>query len=159
MKVVVKRFADNGKATMGAVYIDGIFQCFSIEDEQREEKVMSETRVPEGTYLLSLRHSGTFNAKYEKRYSDIHKGILCVHNAPDWKIVTPNMSFQYILIHTGNTEHHTAGCLLLNDSVNSKNFTGGSSVDAYKDFYPIVANHLDKGGNCTIEYIDVEEGK
>ena len=69
------------------------------------------------------------------------------------------MEFQYILIHTGNTEKHTAGCLLLNDSISSKTFTGGSSVDAYKRIYPKIAKAILDGERVTIQYLDIEEGK
>ena len=51
------------------------------------------------------------------------------------------------------------GCLLVNDSVSGKTFTGGSSVDAYKDLYPKVEKVLSDGGNVIIEYKDIEYGK
>jgi hypothetical protein len=159
MDIVVKRFADNGKASMGLFYIGGIFQGFTIEDEERDVKVKGETRVPNGTYKISLRSEGGFHARYKKKYGDMHKGMLCVHNAPNWKIINAGMEFQYILIHTGNTEKHTAGCLLLNDSVSRKTFTGGSSVDAYKRIYPKIAKAILDGERVTIQYIDIEEGK
>jgi hypothetical protein len=40
MKIEVKRIGDNGNATIGAFYINGIFQCFTIEDEERDVKVI-----------------------------------------------------------------------------------------------------------------------
>jgi hypothetical protein len=159
LKIVVKRFADNGKASMGLFYIDGIFETFSIEDEERDVKVKGETRVPNGIYAINLRSEGGFHARYAKKYGDMHKGMLCIHNAPNWKIEKAGMTFQYILIHTGNTEKHTAGCLLLNDAVSGKTFSGSSSVDAYKRVYPKIAQAILDGKKVTIEYIDIEEGK
>lgn len=159
MKLTVKRFADNGDTTMGAFYINGVFECFTIEDEQRKAKVNGETRVPEGVYQVSLRKEGGFHNKYTKAYPKMHKGMLCVHNAPDWKLVNQGMTFQYILIHTGNTDEHTNGCLLLNDAVSGATFVGSSSVDAYKGAYPKILSAIEKGESVSIEYIDVEEGK
>jgi hypothetical protein len=159
MNIVVKRFADNGDASMGILYINGIFETFTIEDEERSVKVKGDTRVPNGTYGISLRSEGGFHAKYSKKYEDIHKGMLCIHNAPNWKIINAGMEFQYILIHTGNTEKHTAGCLLLNDAVSRKTFTGSSSVDAYKRIYPRIAKAILDGERVTIQYTDIEEGK
>lgn len=159
MKVTVKRFADNGNASLGLLYIDGIFQCFTVEDEERATKVYGETRVPNGVYKLSLRKSGRYHNKYKVRYEGIHKGMLCVHNKPNWVLDNLGIKFQYILIHTGNTDKHTAGCLLLNDAVSGQTFSGNHSVDAYKRVYPIIADHLAAGGECTIEYTDIEEGK
>jgi len=159
MEIVVKRFADNGDASMGIFYINGVFEAFSIEDEERESKVKGETRVPNGVYAVNLRSEGGFHNKYAKRYSDIHKGMLCIHNSPHWKIEKAGMTFQYILIHTGNTEKHTAGCLLLNDAVSGKTFSGSSSVDAYRRIYPKIAKAILDGERVTIEYKDIEEGK
>lgn len=159
MKITVKRFADNGDTTMGLFYIDGIFKCFTIEDEERSVKVKGETRIPNGIYKLGLRKEGGYHAKYSKKYEGMHKGMLCIYNKPNWKIEKDGLSFQYILIHTGNTDEHTMGCLLLNNAVDGKKFIGSSSVDAYKAVYPIIANAIEKGEEVTIEYIDIETGK
>lgn len=159
MELVVKRFADNGDTTLGILYINGIFECFTVEDEERESKVRGETRIPEGLYDISLRTEGGYHSKYTTKYGSMHHGMLCIHNAPNWKIVNAGMEFQYILIHTGNTDEHTMGCLLVNDAVSGKTFTGSSSVDAYKAMYPKVAEAILRGEEVTIEYIDIEEGK
>lgn len=160
MKLEVNRFADNGEATLGILLIDGIFKCFTVEDqEQKGEKIMNETRVPNGTYDIKLRAEGGYHNKYSDKYGDMHKGMLCIHNAPNWKIETSTHNFQYILIHTGNTDDHTSGCLLLNDAVSGTTFTGSSSVNAYKRIYPQIEKILTDGGNVTIEYKDIEYGK
>tara|TARA_Y100000310_G_scaffold167497_1_gene167271 strand:- start:3929 stop:4408 length:480 start_codon:yes stop_codon:yes gene_type:complete len=159
MKLAVKRFADNGNTTLGILYIDGIFECFTVEDEERETKKKGETRVPNGTYDVKLRNSGGYHQKYSSRYGSMHKGMLCIHNKADWILQNDGMVFQYILIHTGNTEKHTAGCLLVNDAVSGKTFTGSSSRDAYLDFYPKVVKELNNGCEVTIEYTDIETGK
>ena len=159
MRVVVKRFADNGNATLSAFFIDGKFQCFGVEDEERENKLSGETRVLEGIYDLVLRSEGGFHERYKVKFADIHKGMICITNAPDYKIITPKMSFQYVLIHVGNTEKDTDACYLPNTSVDSNSFTGGGSVSAYKKIYPIIANHLAAGKKATIQYIDVEDNE
>tara|TARA_R110000824_G_scaffold204064_1_gene388757 strand:+ start:800 stop:1279 length:480 start_codon:yes stop_codon:yes gene_type:complete len=159
MRLTVKRFADNGDTTLGIFYIDGIFKCFTIEDEEREEKVAGETRVPNGIYSVGLRTVGGFDSRYAKKYGAMHKGMLAIYNADNWKICQNGMEFQYVLIHTGNTDEHTAGCLLLNNGINASTFEGSSSVPAYKSFYPIIAKAIEKGEEVTIEYIDIEEGR
>lgn len=161
MKIQVQRFADNGKATLGILYINGIFECFTVEDqEQFNGKVKGETRIPNGKYYLCLRKEGGYHNRYSEKYGDMHKGMLCVHNAKDWKIQADGMEFQYILIHTGNTDKHTMGCLLLNDAISGKTFSGSSSVDAYKRTYPKIAKAIEEGhGEVMIEYIDIEVGK
>jgi hypothetical protein len=86
----------------------------------------------------------------------MHKGMLAIYNSPDWKIVNAGMTFQYVLIHTGNTDEHTAGCLLLNDGLDGVNFVGNSSVNAYKRIYPIIRDAILAGEEVTITYEDVE---
>ena len=159
MDIVIKRFADNGNATLGVLYINGIAKCFTVEDEERDVKVKGETRVPEGVYKIALRSEGSYHKRYTDKYGDMHKGMLCIYNAPHWKIENKGMTFQYILIHTGNTEKHTMGCLLLNDGVSMASFSGSSSVNAYKRIYPIIAQAILDGEKVTIEYKDIEEGK
>ena len=159
MEVTVKRFADNGDTTLGVLFVDGVFECFTVEDEERAVKKRGETRVPNGTYDIKLRAEGGFHSKYKVRYKDMHEGMLCVHNKPNWILENDCMSFQYILIHTGNTDEHTAGCLLVNDAVSGKTFTGSSSRDAYKALYPKIVKELKNGCDVTITYIDIETGK
>jgi hypothetical protein len=160
MKLTVKRFADNGNATMSVFQINGVSVCFGIEDEERANKVAGETRVPEGTYNVSLRAVGGYHGRELERYgSDYHKGMLCIHNAAEWKIVTDTMEFQYILIHPGNTERHTNGCYLPNFSANFTNYQGGSSRAAYEKIYPMIRDVLMAENEVTIEFIDIEEGR
>lgn len=160
MRLDVFRFGDNGDTTGGVFMINGIFKCMTIEDqEQKGEKVMHETRIPNGTYKVKLRSEGGFHKRYAEKYPDIHKGMLCIHNAPDWKIEQDGKTFQYILIHVGNTDDHTSGCLLLNYGFDGKNFVGSNSGNAYKEIYPEIAAACEAGEEVTITYHDIEGGK
>ena len=123
------------------------FLAYTLEDEQRDEKVYGETRIPNGTYELGLRKVGGYNEKYSKRFSDIHIGMLHVLDVP---------GFEYILIHCGNTDEHTAGCLLVGDSQENNQITKdgfiGKSTQAYKRIYPRIAEAIDCGEKVTITY-------
>ena len=123
------------------------FLAYTLEDEQRDEKVYGETRIPEGTYQLGLRKEGGYHAKYSKRFSDFHIGMLHVLDVPN---------FEYILIHCGNTDEHTAGCLLVGDSQENnqieKNGFIGKSTQAYRRIYPRIAYALEHGKEVTITY-------
>ena len=159
MKIQVKRLGDNGNATIGAMYINGIFRCFTIEDEERAVKVKGETRVPNGKYLVGLRKEGGYHQRYVAKYGDMHKGMLCIYNDHNWKLCNDGMEFQYILIHTGNTEEHTAGCLLVNYAADANSFQGSNSGGCYKTIYPEIAKAVELGDEVTIEYTDMEEGR
>ena len=105
-----------------------------------------------------LEKKGRFNSWYTVKYGAMYKGMLCISNTPDWKLENNGLSFQYILIHTGNIDKHTKGCLLVNDSVSEANFTGSFSVNAYKGFYPNAASILEAGKKVTSTYVDIEDG-
>ena len=109
MKLEVLRYKSADDFTLGALFElkeDGSreFMCYTLEDEHRDEKVMSETRIPAGEYEIKLRTVGGFNDKYSRRFKDIHKGMLWLQDVPN---------FKWVLIHCGNTDEHTAGCLLV----------------------------------------------
>lgn len=153
MKLEVIRFSSQEDSTNGVLMdvTDEIkFLCYTLEDEYREDKVMSETRIPAGTYKLKLRKVGGFHGRYAGKYGAMHKGMIHVQNVP---------GFEYILWHTGNTDEHTAGCLLLGDTQSqniTKNPNGfiGSSVDAYKRVYPVIAEAIERGDDVEVTYID-----
>jgi len=155
MELEVLRFSSQKDSTNGLLFdVTGgkrKFLCYTLEDEHRDDKVKGETRVPAGTYKITLRTTGGFHARYEKKYGSMHKGMLWVREVPN---------FEYILIHTGNTDEHTAGCLLVGNSQQA-NFGSsdgfiGSSVDAYKRIYPAIAAALEEGEEVSITYTDFD---
>ena len=148
MKLDVVRTQFGKDATNGLLFIDGKFECYTLEDEYRTVKVMHETCIPEGTYPIEFRTVGGFDAKYTKRYgADFHKGMLWIRGVPE---------FEYILIHTGNTDSHTSVCLLVGETQQDLDkgkdgFVGGSG-DAYKKMYPKVRDALLNGEQVEIKY-------
>ena len=154
MKLKVIRFSSQKDSTSGLLFDTTDvtkFLCYTLEDERREEKVVAETRIPAGVYSILLRKEGGFHGRYTKKYGDMHKGMLHVQDVPN---------FKWILIHTGNTDEHTAGCLILGDSqennVLMKDGFIGRSVQAYKRVYPPIAEALENGEEVTIEYVDFD---
>ncbi len=160
MELEVIRFSSGTDSTNGILLeviqqgneIDGIFKqkkflAYTLEDEYRSEKVFGETRIPNGTFKLGLRKVGGYHAKYAKRFPHIHIGMLHVLDVP---------GFEYILIHCGNTDEHTAGCLLVGDSQENKQVTKdgfiGKSTQAYKRIYPRIAEAIDCGEDVRITY-------
>lgn len=155
MKLEVLRISSQKDSTNGILFdiTDGRkFLCYTLEDEYREDKIPGETRIPSGTYKITLRTVGGFHSRYEAKYGDLHKGMLWVRDVP---------GFEYILIHTGNTDEHTAGCLLVGNSQN-ENITKpdgfiGSSVTAYKRIYLPIAKALENEEEVTITYVDYDQ--
>ena len=145
MKLRVIRYYSADDYTLGMLLDETSgrkFLAYTLEDEHREVKVAGETRIPAGTYNITLRKVGGFHSKYSTKYGSMHKGMLWVRDVP---------GFEYILIHTGNTDEHTAGCLLVGNTSDDKGVIG-SSVDAYKRIYPAIAKVLTDGGSVEITY-------
>lgn len=146
MKLEVLRYSDNGESTLGLLKVNGKFFCYTLEDEYREMKVKGDTRVPNGTYEVTLRNEGGLTKKYAQNYPDIHKGMLWVRNVPN---------FQYIYIHVGNDDDDTAGCLLVGNTANNNNLKDGfisDSRSAYVKLYKEILKAMDYGEEVTIAY-------
>ncbi len=147
MIITVERIKSDNDATLSLIWVDGSFECFGIEDEFREEKVANETRIPIGTYKIGVRTVGGFNNRYTSKFPDFHQGMLQVLDVPD---------FEYILIHIGNTEEDTSGCLVVGENAHtSTSIKNSSSTNAYKKLYKKVINHA-LTGDVTIRYIDLD---
>lgn len=154
MKLTLRRFKSDKESTVG-VLTGTSADCFIIEDQHQTTKVWGETRIPEGTYNIGLRSEGRFHNRYLSKFGkDFHKGMLCLYNKPNWVVENDGKRFQYILIHIGNTEKDTAGCLLVNQIVDISKMTGQQSTSAYKRLYPIIRDKILKGEDVTITIKD-----
>jgi len=142
MHILVDRWLSDDDATLSQVYIDGRYQCDGLEDEYREHKISGETRIPAGNYKVGVRTVGGFHNRYSKMFP-WHKGMLHVLDVP---------GFKWILIHIGNYDRDTDGCLLLG-AADKKAMTVWLSKNAYRRFYNKVI-HAALAGDLTIEYRD-----
>ena len=157
MRLELYRYSSQKDSTLGVLFLVNDetnhkdFLCFTLEDEKRETKVYGETRIPEGTYKIEYRKEGGYHNKYSKRFPDIHRGMLQLMDVPN---------FEYILLHCGNTDEHTDGCLLVGNVI-SQNITKdgflGQSTDCYKRIYPIICDVLDSQKQLSIKIINFEE--
>lgn len=94
MKLLLRRFEFGDKYTIGKLYIDDAYVCYTLEDKVRDgPKVPGETAIPKGTYSVIIDHSTRFN-----------KDMLHVLDVPN---------FTGIRIHSGNTDKDTEGCILV----------------------------------------------
>lgn len=156
MLLQVVRYSSQGDDTLGLLFDftnERKFLCFTLEDEARTVKIFGETRIPAGTYRVELRTEGGFHQRYNRKFPSMHKGMLWVKDVP---------GFEYILIHIGNDDDDTAGCLLVGNEVR-QNITGPGkllhSADAYKRIYPLVVDKLIAGEEVSIMYADLDDPK
>jgi hypothetical protein len=134
MEIKVVREKESDEWTSGKLYLNGKFECFTLEDQKQKVKVMHETRIPAGRYEILLRKFGGHHDHYSVRFPQLHKGMLWLQDVP---------GFRDILIHIGNTDDDSSGCLLV-----GKTFTDGklgTSTIAYKELYAKVIPAFEKG--------------
>ena len=114
MKIIVKRLHKTSNSTIGELSIDGKFECYTLEDVERESKIYGKTAIPKGTYEIVMTMSNRF------------------------KIVLPLLlkvpNFEGVRIHAGNYAKDTEGCILLGQT-RSVDFIGNSKK-AVSNFLP-----------------------
>jgi hypothetical protein len=113
MQITIKRLHKTDKSTIGELLIDGIFECYTLEDIERPVKIKAETAISKGTYKVIINQSNRF-----KRLMPL---LLNVPN------------FEGVRIHAGNTNHDTEGCILVGRT-RSKDFIG-QSRKAYEKLF------------------------
>lgn len=78
---------------IGELTIDGVHQCFTLEDKVREKKIFGKTAIPPGRYEVTVSFSNHFQKK-----------LPLLMNVPN---------FEGVRIHSGNTAKDTEGCILV----------------------------------------------
>ena len=115
MLIEVKRFEFKDTHTVGKMYVDGVYECYTLEDAIRNgTKIIGKTAIPIGEYKLIIDASARFKQDMPH--------ILDVPN------------FTGVRIHSGNTSADTDGCILVGTSWNGKDFIGNSKI-AYKKLF------------------------
>jgi len=115
------------KSTAGRLFVDGMFECYTLEDPVREIpgvpveawKIPGETAVPAGAYEVVIA------------YSPKHKR--------DMPLLLDVPGFVGIEIHSGNTAVDTKGCILLGTYRESADVIRSSRA-AFDALYPKIAN-------------------
>ena len=119
LELVIKRFAAKPSYTIGHLYVNGTLFCDTLEDTDRELyqsmplkdlkeiKEDGKTAIPYGTYLITMNQKSPKFSKIDY-YKDFCDGYM-----PRLLRVP---GFEGILIHRGNDEGDTQGCLLVGDN-------------------------------------------
>lgn len=140
LKLLRNRF--NDIRTTGQLYVDEEFFCFTLEDKVREIplapvekwKVQDETAIPQGRYRVTLDRSPKFGPD-----------TISLHDVP---------GFQYIRIHSGNTEKDTEGCIILGYRLNNDNTVHfGTTRPAVNDLKNLLKRAIDKKEQTWISVI------
>ncbi|EAH7147599.1 hypothetical protein EK365_09195 [Campylobacter coli] len=108
-----------------------LFECFALEEDKEGLESGKDLRIPEGNYNLK-RHSPS---RFENTLRSITKKdddtMINVYNDE-----VP--ASRAILIHWGNTDKDTQGCILLGLTKDNNNESVGQSRQACKEFYDLM---------------------
>ena len=105
MKLLVKRLRHTANSIVGELYVDGVFECYTMEDIEREVKVAGKTAIAKGTYDVIINMSNRFQRKLP--------------------LLVDVTNFAGVRIHPGNTAEDTEGCILVGRT-RSLDFVGES---------------------------------
>lgn len=126
MNLVLKRIHYGEDFTVGKLFVNDNFVCYTLEDKVREVigepvptwKVMGRTAIPKGVYPVTI----TMSARFRTR-------LPLIMDVP---------GFSGVRIHTGNSSVDTEGCILVGSMWDGKsNWVGGSKV-AFSLLFPFI---------------------
>lgn len=147
MKLLLKRIAKRENYTIGRLYIDGKYFSDTLEDTDRglsssisleqikKIKIKGQTAIPTGTYNVDMNTvSPRFcNCSWAKPYGG---KVPRLQNVP---------GYEGVLIHPGNTDKNTSGCVLV-----GKNTVKGQVTSSQDTFKKLMGVLIKDKNNITI---------
>lgn len=155
MKLKVHRRYKGPLYTIGSLYIDGVYFCDTLEDIDRgltkdmplatikRIKVKGSTCIPYGTYKITLNVVSPKYSNY-KKYPFAYAVKAKIPRLLD----VPG--FDGVLIHPGNTQNDTDGCLLVGE--NKVKGSVINSINTWKALYNKLSAADKRKESITIEY-------
>ena len=135
MKLLLKRIAKQKTYTIGKLYIDGVYECDTLEDTDRglsndmsideikKKKEYGQTAIPTGSYEVTMN---VVSPKFKNRsWAKPYNGKL------PRLIAVPG--YEGVLIHVGNKSEDTLGCLLV-----GQNKIKGQVVNSTATFHKLM---------------------
>lgn len=132
VRLVLQRKQTAFETTLGQLFVDGSYECRTLEDAIRDHKIHGITAIPAGVYKVSLESSPRFGP-----------GTITINGVPD---------FTGVRIHGGNTAADTEGCVIVGDRVDSDtSISGGTLRGVLKRLKAKIQAALQDGQECWIE--------
>lgn len=124
MKLTLVRDSSSETTTLGKLFVNDIFECFTLEDKVREIKYAGITAIPAGTYKVIV----TWSPRFKRQ-------LPLLIDVP---------GFDGVRIHPGNDHTDTEGCILVGTKIE-----GERILESRKAFDKLYAKIV-KGKGCTI---------
>lgn len=119
----------------GVLFVDGAFQCHTLEDVPRAAKVPGATAIPAGDYGVVITHS----PKFARR-------LPLVEQVP---------GFEGIRIHSGNYARDTEGCVLVGQGRDGDGLT--RSVLAFDDLFRRMVSAQSRGEAMRLRVVAADQ--
>ena len=129
MQLMVNRTWPSAACTIGVLTVDGVNECFTLEDVVRAEKIKGETAIPAGSYNVTITPSNRFK-----------RDLPLLENVPN---------FEGVRIHPGNTAADTEGCILVGKSKGPDAIY--ESRKAFDTLFAKIKAAIDAGEKVTLE--------
>jgi hypothetical protein len=120
--------------TIGTLYLDGVHECFILEDPDRLsiglDKIAGKTAIPDGKYEIAI----TWSPKFERHLP----------------LILNVEGFDGVRIHQGNWPRQTAGCPLPGYGV-----ARGRTLQSHKAFVQLynTIREAERAGGFTLEIV------
>lgn len=133
MKITTAQFEIGKDYLISRLYINGVYECYIMEDILRDVKIKGITAIPRGLYDVVVTMSNRFK-----------RPLPILLNVPN---------YEGIRIHSGNTSLNTEGCLLPGMRLGSLNGRRAvlDSKTAFNKLFDKINIALSKGEKVTIE--------
>lgn len=153
--ITLQRTHENqdGSATFGKIFADGVFVCYSLEDKVRETlatvaswKIKGKTAIPstdhpsldgQPGYRVTLEHSPRFG--------------------PETLTVLAVPGYSGVRIHGGNSDEDTEGCPLVGQAIDDDGIVGGTSRPSVIKLKAIVDAAIRSGKQVWLEIHNIVE--
>jgi len=136
MNLTLHREPSAENATLGELFVNGTYECKTLEDVVRDLGPNGEGKVPGATAIPAGRYQVIINMS--PRLKRMMMRLLEVPH------------FDGVLIHSGNTDADTAGCILVGQVVDGPDRIHGGSL-ALPILQRKIQDALDAGEQAWIE--------
>jgi hypothetical protein len=124
LKLNLRRFLFEDNTTLGMLYVNDVFECWTLEDIPRHEKIHGETCIPEEIYRIIIKRSPHFGR--------LMPYLVDVKNYTD------------VMIHWGLKIKDTLGCILVGGDLDSPSLLrNGTSKIAFDKLFVKIQRALD----------------
>lgn len=145
MNLTLDRVHESGIHTCGLLRYNGHIWT-TLEDAFHAQKIPNKTRIPPGTYDITLRTVSPMASRYQERFGPDHKGMMWLQNVPN---------FDHVYIHIGNVVDDSSGCILVGRTMSPHQGFIGESKAAYEELWPLIISEIERNARVNITIRDI----